>query len=542
MPAALLVNASNGSSRDRIRGPSSAQERTEYGADYGGRSAPNTPGCSSKMTNLHSHARQRPSHFRHVSWAHESAYDLPSLGRKRGSTLSSIEHSMQVQYPGDEMQVSQHKPRRFQETIPSGSSPPPMSSIRAALSNSDASAHDSAYTYTSSIQALPHRHEHPVYDDQPLHRASRPLMPRIHSYDSATTRTMPVRSEQEQNWNQPRAPRVLRTFTLPASPAMSASGSSRPSPHMERWKRMDEEKFHQFHPYHHSHKIDMECEYDDHTATTILQCQSRTQSAPQSPVTPDQLFSNSFGTFTGHAYHSGSSMMTLAPYASTPVSFSSNSSAYDVSEEQDYVGDIQVGESESALSPQRYRARALGLDITVPLPTPNSSEPPSPLIPAHTSSAAPVLSRLDTAIGSGASRTMPQAPVMTRIPVQKKSHLGRSCKAVGAGSLAPASTSLSCDLAPAFSQLSGPFESVHPRGVKDENEVEASKRTRGTPAADKQSSIAGDGTASNTGKLHTCPIASCAKTFRRFEHLKRHERTHTREKPYQCNICDKFFR
>lgn len=42
-------------------------------------------------------------------------------------------------------------------------------------------------------------------------------------------------------------------------------------------------------------------------------------------------------------------------------------------------------------------------------------------------------------------------------------------------------------------------------------------------------------------KSHSCPIPSCGRLFKRLEHLKRHVRTHTQERPYQCNACGKAF-
>lgn len=41
-------------------------------------------------------------------------------------------------------------------------------------------------------------------------------------------------------------------------------------------------------------------------------------------------------------------------------------------------------------------------------------------------------------------------------------------------------------------------------------------------------------------KSHSCPIPTCGRLFKRLEHLKRHVRTHTQERPYVCG-CGKAF-
>ena len=42
-------------------------------------------------------------------------------------------------------------------------------------------------------------------------------------------------------------------------------------------------------------------------------------------------------------------------------------------------------------------------------------------------------------------------------------------------------------------------------------------------------------------KSHSCPIPTCGRLFKRLEHLKRHVRTHTQERPYICPHCTKAF-
>ena len=42
-------------------------------------------------------------------------------------------------------------------------------------------------------------------------------------------------------------------------------------------------------------------------------------------------------------------------------------------------------------------------------------------------------------------------------------------------------------------------------------------------------------------KVFVCPLFSCGRMYRRMEHLKRHVRSHTMERPFQCPRCNKKF-
>ncbi|GHJ84602.1 hypothetical protein NliqN6_1004 [Naganishia liquefaciens] len=44
-----------------------------------------------------------------------------------------------------------------------------------------------------------------------------------------------------------------------------------------------------------------------------------------------------------------------------------------------------------------------------------------------------------------------------------------------------------------------------------------------------------------TGRMFQCPLDTCGRLFKRLEHLKRHVRTHTQERPYVCTHCRKRF-
>ncbi|EGP85328.1 uncharacterized protein MYCGRDRAFT_29522, partial [Zymoseptoria tritici IPO323] len=43
----------------------------------------------------------------------------------------------------------------------------------------------------------------------------------------------------------------------------------------------------------------------------------------------------------------------------------------------------------------------------------------------------------------------------------------------------------------------------------------------------------------NNARLYSC--GKCSKSYARLDHLSRHVRMHTQEKPYACQICTKAF-
>ncbi|KAJ2747334.1 hypothetical protein GGI20_000585 [Coemansia sp. BCRC 34301] len=65
------------------------------------------------------------------------------------------------------------------------------------------------------------------------------------------------------------------------------------------------------------------------------------------------------------------------------------------------------------------------------------------------------------------------------------------------------------------------------------------------PSGRKARVLAGDEGVEEEGesRRYTCTFSGCVKTFKRYEHLKRHFRTHTGERPYKCPApeCDKVF-
>lgn len=60
-------------------------------------------------------------------------------------------------------------------------------------------------------------------------------------------------------------------------------------------------------------------------------------------------------------------------------------------------------------------------------------------------------------------------------------------------------------------------------------------------AQDSAGSLSDSGGAGASGRMFQCPLDTCGRLFKRLEHLKRHVRTHTQERPYACTRCGKRF-
>jgi hypothetical protein len=77
----------------------------------------------------------------------------------------------------------------------------------------------------------------------------------------------------------------------------------------------------------------------------------------------------------------------------------------------------------------------------------------------------------------------------------------------------------------------------YPMAVTGAPAVNFAAPAQSTAGADQDTTAAGAG----PEKPFTCPVTSCTRAFKRAEHLRRHLRTHTSERPFVCDACDKRF-
>ena len=96
---------------------------------------------------------------------------------------------------------------------------------------------------------------------------------------------------------------------------------------------------------------------------------------------------------------------------------------------------------------------------------------------------------------------------------------------------------------PAPSQLSHPLFQANDELVKLQLDHDERFDSASPMPMDMRSSVTPgpSGDRDSPAKTFTCPVPACGRLFKRLEHLKRHVRTHTQERPYVCGICAKKF-
>lgn len=94
---------------------------------------------------------------------------------------------------------------------------------------------------------------------------------------------------------------------------------------------------------------------------------------------------------------------------------------------------------------------------------------------------------------------------------------------------------------PVPNQLQQPIFQAHEELAKLQMDHDERYSSASPMPMDMRSSVTPGPDGSSPAKTFTCPVPACGRLFKRLEHLKRHVRTHTQERPYVCGICAKKF-
>lgn len=95
----------------------------------------------------------------------------------------------------------------------------------------------------------------------------------------------------------------------------------------------------------------------------------------------------------------------------------------------------------------------------------------------------------------------------------------------------------------ANSYMSNSYPIYQPTTTTNNNMPKVPMKSNTTKSTNKTPKSSTSSSSSITIKSHACPVTQCMRRFKRLEHLKRHMRIHTLERPFRCSYpgCQKNF-